>query len=573
MQRRLAAIMVADMVGYSKLMEADQNKAMDALRRLRGELFEPIVATHRGQVVKRMGDGWIVEFPSIFDAVICAIAIQSGLVGHEIIQLRIGIHTGEVVFENDDIFGDSVNIAARLEALADPGQVLISDTAHSSLDGAIAEKFTGGETHNLKNISRPVSVWHWPETVKKSSWTGAESLPLPDKPSIAVLPFENMSGDPEQEFFADGVVEDILTTLSKIPALFVIARNSSFQFKGKSVDVRDVGRILGVRYVLEGSVRKSGNKVRVTAQLIDCSDGQHIWADRFDGILDDVFELQDKITREVVTRLEVNLTVGEQVYIWRQRSGNPLAYEKFLQARELYSKFTRQTHSQARLLFEKTLKDSPAFTSASIMLGFTLTDQARFNWIPSSDQGFQKALDIAEKALEIDPDYAAIHTVTSYTRTYQRRHDEAIAATEKALAFGPNDAHSVHMAAITYVYAGEFRFARDYQIHYRRLVPLGQYESSIELARAHFHLGEYENARNITEQILNAMPHWLTAQTILLSSLWRMEMKDEASKIFDVIIRNHPKFSVERWSRAAPYRNPDDLSDLMNPLLEAGLPE
>ncbi|MDE0944493.1 MAG: adenylate cyclase, partial [Alphaproteobacteria bacterium] len=273
MQRRLAAILAADVADYSRLMGEDQTRTLDALRQLRKELFEPQVSAFRGTVVKSMGDGWIAEFASVWDAIDCAIRIQEGLAGHDIIRLRAGIHIGDVVFEEDDVFGEGVNVAARLEALGNPGQVLISDTAYQSLDGKSAQQFGGGESHQLKNISRPVSVWRWPpEETSVEAASSDVSQPVSGfdgRPAIAVLPFENMSGDPEQEYFADGIAEDILTRLAMWRWLPVIARNSSFTFKGQNVDIPDVGRKLGARYILEGSVRKGGSRVRITGQLID----------------------------------------------------------------------------------------------------------------------------------------------------------------------------------------------------------------------------------------------------------------------------------------------------------------
>lgn len=563
--------MAADVAGYSQLMGADQDGTLAALRQLRGELFDPIVLSYRGNVVKRMGDGWIVEFPSISDALACGIAIQNGLADHNTIRLRMGIHTGEVVFEADDVFGDGVNIAARLEALADPGQILISDTVQNSLDGKAKVQFSGGREHQLKNIARPIAVWSWPATVDKIPPVQPKALPLPDKPSIAVLPFDNMSGDAEQEYFVDGMVEDILTTLSKIPSLFVIARNSSFQYKGKSPDVRHVGRELGVRYVVEGSVRKAGNRVRVTAQLIDCSDGAHIWADKFDGELDDVFGLQDRLTQEIVTQLDVKLTEGEQVSVWRKRSGNPLVYDHYIRARELYTNFSKQTHGQARFGFEEALKMDPEFTPAIVMLGYTLTDQARFGWVSDREQSFSAALALAKNALEFDPQYGEIYSIISYAKTFSKLHDEAVEAAEKAVLLSPNNANAFHMSAMTHIYAGYPKLGKDYELQNSRLSPIHLNVSIIELARAHFHLGEYQEASMVSQSVLSAVPHWLSAQTILAASYWCLKQETDAREMCATIAKQHPKFSVGRWSKGFPYHNPEHLAALMDPLLEAGL--
>ncbi len=296
--RRLAAILAADVAGYSRLMGADEEGTLERLKALRHELLDPKIAEHRGRIVKTTGDGMLVEFASVVDAVRCAVAVQqamperdTGIASDSRIALRIGINLGDVIVEGDDLYGDGVNIAARIEALADPGGVFVSNTVHDQVRDRLPFVFEDLGEQQVKNIARPVRV-HRVRDAGAAKAAAPPALPLPDKPSIAVLPFANMSGDPEQEYFADGMVEEIITALSRIRWLFVIARNSSFTYKGRAVDVKQVGRELGVHYVLEGSVRKAGNRVRITAQLIDALSGTHLWADRFDGSLEDIFELQ-----------------------------------------------------------------------------------------------------------------------------------------------------------------------------------------------------------------------------------------------------------------------------------------
>ncbi|HXO72507.1 MAG TPA: adenylate/guanylate cyclase domain-containing protein, partial [Bradyrhizobium sp.] len=359
-ERRLTAILAADIAGYSRLMGADEEGTLTHLKFLRKTLTDPKIVEHRGRIVKTTGDGMLIEFASAVDAARCAFEIQRDMAEQNTavprqlrIEFRIGIHVGDIIIDDNDIFGDGVNIAARLEGIAEPGGVCISDDAHRQIRGKVDIPFEDMGSHALKNIAEPMRVWRMrigAEAVAAQSapFEPRPSRPLRDKPSIAVLPFQNMSGDPEQEYFADGIAEDVLTTLSKIPELMVIARNSSFVFKGQAKDIREIGRILGVRYVLEGSVRRIGNRVRLTAQLIDSRDGSHLWADRFDGGVDDVFDLQDRITQDIVAALEVQLTMGEQGGIWRKRSGSPLVYEHFLKGRSFYVNFDRHTHAQAR---------------------------------------------------------------------------------------------------------------------------------------------------------------------------------------------------------------------------------
>ena len=318
-ERRLSAIFAGDVVGYSRLMEADEEGTLARLNAHRREFLDPTIAQNRGRIVKRTGDGVLIEFISAVDAARCAVEIQRGMGERNAgappekrIELRIGVHVGDIMIEDDDIFGDGVNIAARLEGIAQPGGICISDDAYRQVRGKIDVSFQDFGEQELKNIARPVRVYQVrPDAPAAAGKPTAGGLTLPDKPSIAVLAFQNMSGDAEQEFFADGIAEDIITALSKAHWLFVIARNSSFSYKGKSVDVRGVGRDLGVRYVLEGSVRKAGNRVRITAQLIDATSGHHVWAERYDRALEDIFAVQDEITRSIIGAIAPGIVAAE----------------------------------------------------------------------------------------------------------------------------------------------------------------------------------------------------------------------------------------------------------------------
>jgi adenylate cyclase len=334
--RRLAAILAADVVGYSRLMGEDEAGTAQALREHRAAA-DPLVAEHGGRVVKTTGDGALVEFSSVVGAVQCAIALQklmaernAGIPDDRRMELRIGIHIGDVLVERDDILGDGVNIAARLEGIAEPGAICISEDAFRQVRGKVAAEFDDLGEHSLKNIARPVQVYR--VVVREGTAAHPVPLPLPDKPSIAVLPFANMSGDPEQEYFADGMVEEIITALSRIRWLFIIARNSSFTYKGQAVDVKRVGRELGVRYVLEGSVRRAGGRVRITAQLIEAPSGTHLWADRFDGSLEDIFDLQDKVAIAVAGVIEPALQAAETVRSAARPTRDLTAYDLYLRA-------------------------------------------------------------------------------------------------------------------------------------------------------------------------------------------------------------------------------------------------
>jgi adenylate cyclase len=584
-ERRLAAILAADVAGSCRLIGIDEEGTLARLKALRRTLFDPKIAEHHGRVVKNTGDGAIAEFASVVDAVRCADEIQRGIAEQNInvpqdkrIELRIGIHVGDIIIEENDIFGDGVNIAVRLEGIAEPGGICISDDAHRQVRGKVESTLEDLGSQSLKNIAEPMRVWRvriGPSSspATKPPTETAQPLAPPDKPSIAVLPFENMSGDPEQEYFVDGIAEDVLTTLSKIQELLVIDRNSSFVFKGQARDIREIGRMLGARYVLEGSVRKAGNRVRLAAQLIDSLNCGHVWADRFEGDLDDVFELQDRITQDIVAALEVRLTFGEEARVWRKRSGSPLVYEHYHKGRTLYVNFAKHTHAQARSEFERALAINPVYTPALALLGFVLTDQARFGWEKDEATTYEAALEFAARALAIDPNSDDAYVALGYTRLFQRRHDDAVAAGEKAIALCPNGAGAYHMAAMFHGYAGDFRKAAEYEEQAQRLSPLSRNESRVDEARARFHLGDLVGARDTASRVLIERPRWLTAQATLAASLWYLGSEDEARATIRKMLASHPNLTASRWAQGLPYRRQTDLDALVTPLRLAGLPE
>jgi TolB-like protein len=567
-------------------MGIDEEGTLARLKELRRALVDPAIAAHRGRIVKTTGDGMLVEFASAVDAVRSSVEVQNRIAEqnasspqHQKIEFRIGIHVGDIIIDDNDIFGDGVNIAARLENIADPGGICLSDDAYRQIRSKVDTAFEDLGQQTLKNIAEPIRAWRMKIGTKSSvahhpATTQPQSVrPLSEKPSIAVLPFQNMSGDREQEYFADGIAEDVLTTLSKVKELMVIARNSSFAFKGQNRDIREIGQILGARYLLEGSVRKIGNRIRLTAQLIDGRDGSHLWADLFDGNLDDVFDLQDRITQEIVEALEVQLTVGERARVWRKRSGSPLAYEYILKGRALYVNFARHTHAQAQNHFEQALQINPSFMPALYLLGLTLTDQARFGWKKDETQTYQAALDCADLALAADPSFGEAYLVIGYVRTFQRRHDEAVAAGEMAISLAPSSSDAHHMAGMYHGYAGNFRKAVVYEEHAQRLSPIERNESMVDEARARFHLGDFATAYDIAYRVLKERPAWLTAQTTLIAALWNLGRQDEARVISSELLVSHPSFTLGRWTNLLPYRRQGDLDAMLGPLRMAGLPE
>ena len=377
-ERRLAAILAADVAGSCRLIGIDEEGTLAQLKALRKTLFDPKIAEHHGRIVKNTGDGALVEFASVVDAVRCADEIQRGMAEQNIdvpqdkrIEFRIGIHVGDIIIEENDIFGDGVNIAVRLEGIAEPGGVSISDDAHRQIRGKVDIIMRIRVRRSLKNIAEPMRVWRVriapissPAMVTNLSSKTAQPLALPDKPSIAVLPFQNMSGDPEQEYFADGMVEDIITGLSRSKSLFVIARHSTFTYKGKAVDIKQVGRELGVRYVLEGSVRKAGNRVRITGQLIDAATGAHLWADRFDSQLEDIFDLQDRVTSSVIGAISPQLERAEIERAKRKPTESLQAYDYYLRALASFYRFTREENIKALKLSKIANAIDPEFAAS-----------------------------------------------------------------------------------------------------------------------------------------------------------------------------------------------------------------
>jgi adenylate cyclase len=462
--RRLAAILAADVAGYSRLMGADEEGTLERLKALRRELVDPKITEHHGRIVKTTGDGLLVEFASVVDAVRCAVAVQqamperdTGVAADNRIELRIGINLGDVIVEGDDLYGDGVNIAARIEALADAGGVFVSNTVHDHVRDRLPFLFEDLGEQQVKNIARPVRVYRVRDTgaAKSPSAPAVPSLPLPDKPSIAVLPFANMSGDPEQEYFVDGMVEEIITALSRIRWLFVLARNSSFTYKGQAVDVKQVGRELGVRYVLEGSVRKGGGRVRITGQLIDAITGAHLWADRFDGSLEDVFELQDKVASSVAGVIEPTLQAAEIARSASRPTADLTAYDLYLRAYAMALSSSARFAEALRLMEQAIERDpnyGPALGWAAICCVRLVMDNR------SEDRGAhsRKGTDFARRALQVAPDDPGILANAAGTLAYFGEDIGAmIALIDRALALNPNFARGWLLSGIIRNFAGQ----------------------------------------------------------------------------------------------------------------------
>jgi adenylate cyclase len=564
-ERRLAAILAADVAGYSRLMGADEEGTLARLQALRRDLFDPQVAEHHGRIVKVAGDGTLVAFSSVVDAVRCAVAVQqampernAGVAEARRIELRIGVNLGDVIVEGDDLYGDGVNIAARIEALADPGGVFVSNTVYDQVRDRLPFLFEDLGEHQLKNIARPLRVYRVrpqsplpdpplpgldpgiagegsarsepkPAGLARGARAGAEPpLPLPDKPSIAILPFANLSGDPEQEYFVDGMVEEITTAIARLPWLFVIARNSSFAYKGKSPDLRQVGRELGVRYVLEGAVRKAGNRVRITGQLIDTATGAHIWADRFDAALDDIFELQDQVASSVVGAIEPKLRQSEIERAARKPTESLDAYDLYLRALAEFHKFTESSVGQAIELAKRALAIDPSYAPAAAMLGECLYFRLFQGLETGSEVARAEAVRLARQAIETgkdDPD--TLSTAAETLSWCAGDHDTAEGLLDRALILNPNCAHAWRTRG--YVSLRQNRHAPALDAFHRalRLSPLDPlgFTMSAGIASTHLAAGRYEAAIEWADRSLRESPGYrppIRYKVIALAHLGRI---------------------------------------------------
>ncbi|MBD3664508.1 tetratricopeptide repeat protein [Sulfitobacter sp. TSTF-M16] len=570
--RRLTAVLMADIVGYSALMGADQNATMDALRQLRGGLFNPIVDQHRGSITKSMGDGWLVEFPSISDAVACAVAIQTSLIDHETIRLRMGIHIGEVVFEAGDVFGDGVNVAARLEALAEPGQVLISDTAVNSLDQKTAALFQGGTAQKLKNIERPVGVWSWPEHQPFKATTDTKASGSAERPAIAVLAFDNLSGDREQEYFSDGITEDIITDLSKVGSLLVISRNSSFVYKGKTPDIRQVGRELGVSHVLEGSIRRAADRIRVNAQLIDTQTGAHLWAERYDRKISDIFAVQDELTRCIVDALKLKLTTAEHKRIGAVPTANPQAHDLFLRGREavLSSANTKEMFELALRCFNRAIELDPDYAEPYAGLGHAYTREFQNKWlgIPNSLEHSQRFVDTA---LQKDPEMPYAHYLNGINKFWRGEQAASHAAIERALSLNPNYAMAIGMRGINAVNSGTPLDGIPDLERALQLEPRAGHLYTHFMGMAYLLAQDFDTAiARFTERI-EASPGTDLSRGLMISALGHLGRVEDARKMRDELRGINPDYSFSEHVGRLPLTDASVTDMLLDGYAKAGL--
>ncbi len=577
-RRRLAAILAADIVGYSRLLGADEAGTLAALRDVWSGRFNPAIAAHRGRTVKMLGDGALVEFASAVDAVECAIAIQRAMGSYnrkrsrrEPIEFRIGVNLGDIVIDGDDIFGDGVNVAARLEGQAPKCGILVSDAVHAQVKGKVSVAFVDAGELTLKNIETPVRAWRWvgdgpPAPTSRRAPPGQSEVP-----SIAVLPFANMSGDPEQEYFADGLVEDIITTLSKLAGLRVIARNSTFVYKGQAVDIREAAKQLGVQYVLEGSVRKGGDRIRITAQLIDADSGSPVWAERYDRAIDDIFAVQDEITLVLATEMQVKLTEGEQARLHYTTTGNVEAWTHWVQGLAHYRRAVTEEASAAALAcWRRALALDPDSASLNAMVGFKHYSDARFGWWDDRQTALGKARSYADRALELDPENPDANITSSLACLAEGRFDEAVAHIRKAVQVAPGSADAAAYACLVLAFSG---FPEEAVAHGERAMTLSPNAPG-------YYWGQLGNAYRLAGRLKEAIAAFKGYHarnpgfglTDLVLVYQQTDQRQEAMKTAKQLLSDRPDFTIAAWTNTQFRADTAGLAADIAALRTAGLP-
>ena len=589
-ERRLAAVLAADVAGYSRLMGTDEERTLARLKAVRKAIVDPAIASHRGHIVKTTGDGMLIEFASAVDAVRGAVEVQRSMAEQNAavppdqrIEFRIGIHVGDIIFDDNDIFGDGVNIAARLEGIAEPGGVCMSDDAYRQVRGKVEIASDDLGQQSLKNIAEPMRAWRVRLTGQTSSAAKSGSavsqpraLPLPDKPSIAVLPFQNMSGDPEQEYFADGIVEEIITALSRMRWLFVIARNSSFTYKGRAVDVKQVGRELGVRYVLEGSVRKSGNRLRITGQLIDACTGSNLWADHFDGGLDDIFDLQDQVTASAVAAIAPKLEHAEMERAKRKPTESLDAYDYYLRGMASVHLWTKDANSEALRLFYKAIELDSDFASAYGMAAWCYAWRKWNGWMADHVQEIAETERLARRAGELGQDDAVALCRGGFSlgHVVGDRQGGAVLI-NRALVLNPNLATAWLLSGWIRAFLGESEVAIEHLTRAMRLSPLDPLTFLAQggIAWAHFYGARYDEMSSWAEKALQERPNYAQGMRMAAAGHALAGRLEEAQKMMARVRRIDPELRVSNLKNVIGFFGSEDLARYSEGLRKAGLPE
>ena len=577
-QRRLAAVLAADVVGYSSLMAADEVATLSLLKARRRGVLEPLVAKHQGRVFKVAGDGVLVEFASAVNAVQCAIELQEQMAAEnensldaQAIILRVGVNLGDVIVEGSDLYGDGVNIAARLEAIAEPGDVLVSGTAYDNVHNKVRVGFEDLGVQSLKNMSDPVRTYR---ITSAPSIAGPVRKAIADRPSIAVLPFDNMSRDPEQEYFSDGMVEEIITALSRLRWLFVISRNSSFAYRGRAVDVKRIGRELGVRYILEGSVRKAGNRVRITGQLIDSSTGMHLWADRFDGALEDIFDLQDQVTASVVGAISPKLEQAEIERAKRKPTSSLDAYDYYLRGMAAVHLWTKEGNSEALQHFKRATELDPGFAAAYGMAARCYSQRKAGGWADGGAEEVADAERLARRAVEFGKDDALALSTAGIALAYVVGDlDEGAAFIEQALALNPNLAWAWLFSGFVNVWLGNPEIAIERVARAMRLSPqdFQYFNMQVATAGAHLMAGRFVEALSWGKAAARAHPNYVLCDGIVAASAAHAGQLDEAKQVVSRMRQLQPQLRIADLLGVFPVRRPEHRAKWAEGLRMAGL--
>ena len=576
-KRKLTAIFSADVAGYSRLMGDDEVGTVQLLKEYR-EIMNQFIQQHRGHVVDSPGDNLLAEFSSVVDATECAVKVQeklnllnSDLPENKRMEFRIGINLGDVIEDGTRIYGDGVNIAARIEGLAEGGGICLSGSVFDQIEGKIPLNYECLGEQTVKNIKNPIRVYRI-NLKSEKIFAFERELKLPDKPSIAVLPFDNMSGDPTKEYFSDGLTEEIITGLSKIPKLFVIARNSTFTYKGKPVKVQQVSRELGVKYVLEGSVRSSDKRVRITAQLIDSMTGHHLWAERYDRQMEDIFAIQDDITMKIMIALQVKLTEGEQARLMSKGTDNIEAYIKFLMAEKYLWKVSKDGIILARQKYKEAVDLDPEYARAYGGLSATYMIPLWFGWAESPEQTMAKAVEHAQRCLALDDTNAYAYAFLGGLHLIQHQWDKAIAAGERSVALSPNSADVLAIFAITLKSVGRVDEALSMIEKAIRLNPMTPEWYLHELGTYYRLLGRYDEAIAILKKNLARGSDYLTSMINLTATYSMADKLDQARAQAKEVLSIIPDFSAKQFMKCFPYKDQKIIDDFIENLCKAGLP-
>jgi adenylate cyclase len=583
-ERRLVAILMADVAGYSRLIGIDDEGTLAQLNAHHAELIAPKIKEHRGRIVRTTGDGLLVLFVSAVDALRCAVEIQRAMAlrnaqipSDRRIDFRMGVNVGDIV-EGASIHGDGINVAARLEALAEPGGICVSSRVQEDAGGSLGRLGVAFESigqHQLKNIQHSVHIYR--VQLDQVATRARPSLPIPDKPSIAVLPFQNMSGDPEQEYFADGMVEDIITGLSRFRSLFVIARNSSFTYKGRAVDVKQVGRELGVRYLLEGSVRKSANRIRIAGQLIDASSGTHLWADRFEGAIENVFELQDQVTASVVGAIAPRLEQAEIERAGRKPTESLDAYDLLLRGLASVYKWTREGNEEALRLFYRAIELDPDFSAAYAAAADCFSRRRGFGWLIDREQEVAEARRLARRAVHLGKDDATVLCDAGLALAYVAGDlDDGAAFLDRALLINPNLAAAWLYSGWAKVWLGEPDQAIEHFAHAIRLSPIDPALFLMQLgtAHSHFFVGRYDEALSWAKMALREVPDSHAALRAAAAICAAAGRDEEAKKLMARLLEIDPALRISTLKNVlGPSRRPEYPAKYVEALRRAGLPE